>query len=105
MKESLDSLIKLIEQYFQEEVWNKPPPLKDIDLQLALLTFKIIEVRDNIEMQEDKTILINELLKYMVTNFRTLTMSKEKALEFLNGSEPTRKVIINVYKKLEKLTH
>ena len=105
VRESLDNLIQLIEQYFQEEVWNNKPPLKDVDLQLVLLTFKIIKVRDNIDNQEDKVTPINDLLKYMATNFRTLTMSEEEALEFLNGSEPTRDIIITIFKKLDELSH
>ena len=105
VKESLDNLIQLIEQYFQEEVWNNKPPLKDVGLQLVLLTFKIIKVRDNIDNQEDKVTPINDLLKYMATNFRTLTMSKEEALEFLNGSEKTREIIITIFKKLDELNH
>ena len=41
----------------------------------------------------------------MATNFRTLTMSEEEALEFLNGSEKTRNIIITIFKKLDELSH
>lgn len=38
----------------------------------------------------------------MATNFKTITRSKEEALEFLNGNEPTREDIINIFKELDK---
>ena len=103
MRSSLDNIIKMIENYFKDEVWQSSPPLKEHDFQLIILTFKIINLRDTVERINDINATINELLMYMIVTFKIPSLKEDHNIIWLQDSKVTRKLIIKVYKELSKL--
>lgn len=103
MKDSLNNIIKMIEKYFEDEVWESKPPLKEIDFELMKLAFKIINLRDKLEMIKNINYSINKILMDMITTFKIPSLKEDYNINWLKDSKSTRKIIIKVYKELSKL--
>lgn len=69
MEDELNNLVKLIEQYFVDHLWNFAPPISDIDFKLVILSQKIIELRNNLGNIKNFDISISQIMTYMEGTF------------------------------------
>lgn len=101
MKERLDDLVQTIDNYFSKMIWDSLPPIKELDYQVILLSQKIIEARDVIDLNNADSTL-DELINYIKQEFRPILF--EETLEAESKKDEIRhKLILDIYSKLLKL--
>lgn len=99
MEEELNNLVKLIEQYFVDHLWNFAPPISDIDFKLVILSQKIIELRNNLDNINNIDLSISQLMSYMEKIF-SIPLLKEKEWVKKNNRN---NLVYNIYCRLSNL--
>ncbi len=100
MVADLNNLVKLIEEHFEHCLWNKRPPIKEVDFQLVVLSQKLIELRDNISDIKDIDKSISDLMTFMESTFHIPMIDYT---EWLKVNPERHQLVLNIYIKLSNL--
>lgn len=102
MQEKLNDIAQMIEDYFTEEVWHLPPPIKEIDYKLSLLAHKIYKLRDNIKEVNDLDKEISNIMTHIELEFK-VPMLGANIPKWLEEDRIRHDIILKVYNQLSNL--
>lgn len=97
MKEQLEQILEIIENYLKREVWMSTPPLSEIDYKIIMLGIEILKQKDNCENIKNNEVITDILLNYIKEEFDVPTN------KFLNIYNDKYSVVEEVYNSLLKI--
>ncbi len=100
MKEELNNIIRTIEDHFKTCLWDKRPPIKEIDFQLVVLSQRIIELRDDLNNIKDVDKAISNIMTFMEGTFHIPMLDYA---EWLKQNEIRHQLVLDIYNKLSNL--
>ena len=101
MRCNLRDLNQKIEKYFKEYVWMTKPPMKEADMKLALLSYKMYDTNDYLTNCDDEEYVeaIDELKSYICKEFN-IPPTEDELKEWLKEDSIRHSLIIDLYNHL-----